>query len=76
MGDGFDLVSFILIVGLIAGTGWLMYWYAKKVGGGEARLAFEDPSDRKKVLIFWAGLIVFALIIFLGLLFFTDLIKL
>lgn len=65
--DSHLIFNFMVIAAFVFAVGGAIYWYAKKVGGGEARHAFDDPNDRKKVLIISAGIIVFAGLIFAGL---------
>ena len=64
-GDWF--LNFCVIVVFVVAVCGAIYWYAKVVGRGEAKAALEDPRDRNKVLIVSAGIIVFAGLVFLGL---------
>jgi len=62
--QGEGLVNFIVICVFVFAVGGLMYLYAKMVGKGEAKAAFQDPNDRKRVFIVSAGILVFFGIIF------------
>jgi len=53
---------------LILAVGGLIYLYARHVGRGDPKAAFEDPHDRKKVLIIGGAIIGLAVVIFLLLL--------
>jgi len=61
-GDG--LITFIVICVFAFAIGGSMYWYAKLVGKGNAKAAFEDPHDRKRVFIVSAGILVFFGLVF------------
>ena len=62
MGPAF--FNFLVISFFVFAVGGAMYWYAKKIGQGDVRAAFEDPADRKRIYIVWAFIIGLAGLIF------------
>lgn len=68
VGTFFGLFAFLFAYGAA------IYWYAKKLGGGDATSAWNDPNDQKRLLIVAAGLAVFLLII-IGVLFWIGTFK-
>ena len=60
-------IHFFVIAGLVGAAGLIIYFYGKKVGGGDFNAAFQDPKDRKKFFIFSAGVIVFFVLVYVGL---------
>jgi len=58
-------MGFIIVVGLILGVGALIYFYAKHVGQGNVRAAFDDPGHRRKIIILGAIISAFAAILLL-----------
>lgn len=62
-----DFTSFFIISILCGLYGGIVYWYSKKLGNGVFSAAWNDPQDRKKLLIVCAGLAVFFIIVIIGL---------
>jgi len=60
--------GFMTLLGLGFAVGGLIWLYARYLGKGDVRAAFDHPPDRKKIFIIGGALIVVATIIFIVLL--------
>ena len=57
------MVPIIIIFVLLFGIGGLVYLYAKHLGKGDVRAAFDNPPDRKKIIIVGVAITGFFLVV-------------
>ena len=57
--------GFLTVMALLFAVGGLIYLYARHLGRGDVRVAFDDPHERKKIIIVGAVLAAFAGLILL-----------
>jgi len=57
--------GFLIGMGLLFGVGGLIYLYAKHIGKGDVKAAFEDAHDRKRIIIVGAAITGLVAVIFL-----------
>ena len=55
--------GFLVIMAALFAVGGLIYLYAKHIGRGDVKAAFEDPHDRKRIFIIGAVIAGFAALV-------------
>jgi uncharacterized protein YjeT (DUF2065 family) len=57
-------MGIVITIGIMFAVGGLIWLYARHLGRGDVRAAFDDPPNRKKIIIIGSVLVGIGLIIF------------